>query len=163
MVQCHIGRVPPHAWLSSWAPWDVGGSITCLFHSHWVHHHHSLGNFWEKSVSSPFLLRFSCSSQGRSGFPRPGWMNHRSSLLSILSNVRKYINDQITAHSIRWPGEKWRKFGPWEAAIKCESTAYYTPPLQNVAASLQDSFSWINLILRPRRARFNKDFWHFSR
>ena len=33
----------------------------------------------------------------------------------------KYIKDEITAHDLRWLGEKWRKFGPWEAAIKCET------------------------------------------
>ncbi len=37
---------------------------------------------------------------------------------SSLMDQGKHIHDNITAHSIRG---KWRKFGPWEAAIKYET------------------------------------------
>ena len=81
-----------------------------------------------------------------------------SAELSFVSTTRRIIRrrhpwvdctssrrlSNFTAHLYRAPStkvsaERWRKFGPGGAAIKCGNTAYYIPPLQNVAAPLQDS------------------------
>ena len=42
-------------------------------------------------------------------------------LASPLWRTRENKHDKITAHGIKWPGEKWRNVGPWEAAIKWET------------------------------------------
>ncbi len=41
-------------------------------------------------------------------------------LLSLL-NEGKNLLVESTAHSINWPGGKWRKLGPWEAEIEWET------------------------------------------
>ena len=73
MVHCHIGMVPPHIWLSSQAPWDIGGLTICLLRAQWLHHHHPIRPFCGSqglSCSSqlcfPGAVRISLASLGES-------------------------------------------------------------------------------------------------
>ena len=72
-AQCHISMVLPRVWLNFQAPWDAGRLIIRLLRAQWIHHHHSIGAFWECRVSScssqvhfPGTVRISLASLGES-------------------------------------------------------------------------------------------------
>ena len=165
--------------------WSLRPSVTFLDVSGWVSGHSGMLGGWLIAFStcarpifivylrlfgnaSRHFLCFSCSFQGQWAVLQPKkWIVVLLCSFLSLMYQGKYIRDKITAYSIGIPGEKWRNFGPWQPAIKCETLlitkttngcglATHKQHRHSLRDTTYEQLAWINILCIQHT-------WHDSR